>query len=55
MVTVCIITSLNHIWHWMVRHQVRTAGITIEGDNKWLTLMQNAVKYQKAQNWGEHH
>lgn len=24
------------------------AGISIEGDNKWLTLMQNAVKYQKG-------
>jgi len=23
------------------------AGITIEGDNKWLTLMRNAIKYQK--------
>ena len=27
------------------------AGITIEGDNKWLTLMKNAIKYSK----GEHH
>jgi len=25
------------------------AGITIEGDNKWLTLMKNAVQYQKQQ------
>jgi len=25
------------------------AGITIEGDNKWLTLMYKAVQYQKAQ------
>lgn len=25
------------------------AGITIEGDNKWLTLMRNSVKYQNAQ------
>ena len=24
------------------------AGITIEGDNKWLTLMYNAVQYQKS-------
>jgi len=24
------------------------AGITIEGDNKWLTLMHNAIQYQKA-------
>jgi len=24
------------------------AGITIEGDNKWLTLIRNAVKYQKS-------
>ena len=26
------------------------AGIAIEGDNKWLTLMRNAVKYQKNKN-----
>lgn len=25
------------------------AGITIEGDNKWLTLMKKAIKYQKSQ------
>ena len=24
------------------------AGITIEGDNKWLTLMRSAIKYQKS-------
>jgi len=24
------------------------AGITIEGDNKWLTLIHKAVQYQKA-------
>ena len=24
------------------------AGITIEGDNKWLTLMHKAVQYQKT-------
>jgi len=24
------------------------AGITIEGDNKWLTLMRKAIQYQKA-------
>jgi len=24
------------------------AGIIIEGDNKWLTLMRNAIQYQKA-------
>ena len=24
------------------------AGITIEGDNKWLTLMRNAIKYKKS-------
>ena len=24
------------------------AGITLEGDNKWLTLMKNAVQYQKS-------
>ena len=31
------------------------AGITIEGDNKWLTLIRNAVKYDKAKARGEHH
>lgn len=24
------------------------AGITIEGDNKWLTLMKTSLRYQKA-------
>ena len=24
------------------------AGITIEGSNKWLTLMKTAIKYQKS-------
>ena len=24
------------------------AGITIDGDNKWLTLMRNAVRYEKS-------
>jgi len=24
------------------------AGITIEGDNKWLTLMKKSIQYQKA-------
>jgi hypothetical protein len=24
------------------------AGVTIEGDNKWLTLIHKAVQYQKA-------
>jgi len=23
------------------------AGITIEGDNKWITLMRNAIQFQK--------
>jgi hypothetical protein len=26
------------------------AGITIEGDNKWLTLVHKAIQYQKAKN-----
>ena len=26
------------------------AGITIEGDNKWLTLMRKAIKHKKANN-----
>ncbi|UCD13919.1 MAG: transposase [Thermoplasmatales archaeon] len=26
------------------------AGITIEGNNKWLTLMKKAISYKKAQN-----
>ena len=25
------------------------AGIAVEGSNKWLTLMHNAVQYKKAQ------
>ena len=29
--------------------EVIEAGITIEGDNKWLTLMKTALWYQKAQ------
>ena len=28
------------------------AGITIEGDNKWLTLMHNAIQYKKAKAGG---
>lgn len=24
------------------------AGITLEGDNKWLTLMRNAIQYNKG-------
>ena len=28
------------------------AGIEIEGDNKWLTLMHNAIKYKKVQTFG---
>ena len=26
------------------------AGTTIEGDNKWLTLMKKSIQYQKKQN-----
>jgi putative transposase len=26
------------------------AGITIEGDNKWLTLMRKSIKYKKLSN-----
>ena len=26
------------------------AGISIEGDNKWLTLMKKSIKHQKASN-----
>ena len=30
------------------------AGITLEGDNKWLTLMHNAIQYKKARKEGHH-
>ena len=28
--------------------EVIEAGITIEGDNKWITLMKKSIQYQKA-------
>ena len=29
--------------------EVIEAGITIEGDNKWVTLMKKSIKHQKVQ------
>ena len=35
----------------MVKHQVKKADITVKGNNKYFTLMRNAIKYKKNINF----
>jgi hypothetical protein len=34
--------SSDGVWGWAARLATEAAGITVEGENKWLTIIQNA-------------
>jgi len=38
----------NRGWQTVLKAYSEEAGITIEGDNKWLTLMKKSIQYQKT-------